>query len=312
MSEIIKEEELIQQLKSAGINEGDTLFLRISYKSIGKVYGGPQTVINSIIKVIGPTGNILVTAFPRRIYSFQRFFKRNYFTSLSHRLPSNVGIIPKLISQMPHAMYSDHLTYPFLIIGHDAEVIAHKHNNESEPYSIIKDIAYNYNAKCLRIGGETLTGTTHVAFTEGLKRTNSFQKDLIQGLWVKNGNGKEKWQGDNVAFFCSNGYKDFYNKHIKGKELYVGMLGNGPLYLTQMKTTLEIELLYIGQKPEILLCNNPHCCTCRTSYSYSDSNKFKYLFFQIRTFLFEKSKRAIAFRNIKLIFVRGLFAKKIQ
>ena len=314
MAENIQKEQLIKDLEKSGISKGDTLFLRISYKSIGKVNGGPLTVIQAIQNVIGEEGNIVVTAFPRRYYSFNKILYKGKAVSQTKKLPTNVGIIPRIISEMDNSRMTGHLTYPFLVLGKDAEAIASKHTNNSKPYDIIIDIANNYNAKCLRVGGDVLTGTTHVAFTKSLESSNQYQKDLVQGLWTFDDDNphKKKWQGDNVSYFCYKGYKPFYNKFIKnGCELYKGTLGHGELVLTSMKKTLELETSNLHCHPELLLCDDPNCTTCRTSYSYSTTSFWKFFYRQLKG-LFNKDNRKSAKRSVLIMIARLLWGKQIR
>lgn len=314
MAEIISKEKLISDLKGSGISKGDTLFLRISYKSIGKVEGGPVTVIKAIMEVIGEEGNIVVTAFPRRYYSFNKFLYRKKAVSQTHKLPTNVGVIPRIISEMNNSQTTGHLTYPFVILGKDAKEIANCHTNQSKPYDIIVNIANNYNAKCLRVGGDVLTGTTHIAFTKALESSGQYQKDLEQGLWTYDDNHPQikVWQGDNVSFFCYRGYKTFYNKFIgKYCELYKGKLGDGEMVLTSMKRTLEIETRHLYCHPELLLCDDPSCATCRTSYSYSTISYPVFIIQQLRH-LFEREKRKSVKRSIIISLARMFWGVKIR
>lgn len=309
MSKITKK-DLVVQLRAAGIKEGDTIFLRISYKSIGSVEGGPMAVIEALLDSVGGDGTLVATAFPERIYSFEKYFKRRTVSENKH-LESNVGIIPKMMAQIPDSRYSLHLTYPFIILGKNSDDIANYHSNDKSPYSIISYISEKYKAKCLRVGGKVFTGTTHVSFSAALAHTNNYQKDLEQGLWVINQNGKKKWQGDNVATFCPTGYESFYLTHLKEKvELYRGPLGNGEMVITSMLSTLTLEKELLTDSPQLLLCPDPNCMNCRTSYSYSDTNVYRYLINQFRNLL-HKNKRKAAIRCIKIVVLRMLLGKAI-
>ncbi|WP_044300445.1 AAC(3) family N-acetyltransferase [Bacteroides fragilis] len=67
-------DSLRNDLKMLGVSSGDLLFLRISYKAIGRVEGGPKTFVDALLDVVGKEGTIVVTAFPSRYSSFMRFF----------------------------------------------------------------------------------------------------------------------------------------------------------------------------------------------------------------------------------------------
>ena len=71
--------DLVRDIKSLGIKDGDTLFLRISYRAIGKIENGPKTFIDALLNVVGEEGTIILTAFPKIFQSHVRFFIRNKF-----------------------------------------------------------------------------------------------------------------------------------------------------------------------------------------------------------------------------------------
>ena len=62
-------EDIVNDLKKIGVKEGDLLNVKVSYKSIGKVEGGVNAVIDALLEAVGPEGTIFsdsfVSAFPR-------------------------------------------------------------------------------------------------------------------------------------------------------------------------------------------------------------------------------------------------------
>ena len=74
-------DSLRNDLKALGVSSGDLLFLRISYKAIGRVEGGPKTFVDALLDVVGKEGTIVVTAFPSRYSSFTRLFYKYSFSN---------------------------------------------------------------------------------------------------------------------------------------------------------------------------------------------------------------------------------------
>ena len=62
---MISKTELVKELIDLGIKPGDVLFLRISYRSIGKTENGPKDVIDSLLEVIGTEGTIVAATYPK-------------------------------------------------------------------------------------------------------------------------------------------------------------------------------------------------------------------------------------------------------
>jgi len=53
MADTISKDKLVSDLKNLGVKKGDALNLKISLKSIGHVEGGPVTVIDALMEVVG-------------------------------------------------------------------------------------------------------------------------------------------------------------------------------------------------------------------------------------------------------------------
>ena len=270
-------QSLVLDLKNIGIQQGDALFLRISYKAVGKTEGGPQTVIDAIMDCIGPEGTIIAAAFPQR-QSFRYLSKKKIYKPGENL---TTGIIPKLLSKMPGARFSTHPTSPFVCIGNLAKELTDNHTPMKHNFALIENAIELSSPKCLRIGGSVLVGTTHIAFSEGLKRNHQYHLRKPEGIYYQSDDGKWKFQYQEMSFFCKEGYENFCNSHIyTDPEALVGIgyVGQGEAFLTDMRKTLEIEKKLIIPDPQILLCNNPECLHCRSAYSYSEYSPMLFIF----------------------------------
>jgi hypothetical protein len=54
-------EKLVEEFRELGVEEGDTLLVHSSYKSLGEVEGGPQTVIRALEAVLGTEGTLIIS-----------------------------------------------------------------------------------------------------------------------------------------------------------------------------------------------------------------------------------------------------------
>ena len=59
----ISQQQLVADLQQLGIEQGDTVFLHSSLRSLGYVEGGPASVIAALQQTVGPEGNILLPAY---------------------------------------------------------------------------------------------------------------------------------------------------------------------------------------------------------------------------------------------------------
>lgn len=284
-------ESLKKDIERAGLQKGDVVFIRISYKAVGKVEGGPQTVIDAILDVIGTEGTLLATAFPKRILSYKRYFNRKhvYYKGMK----PTTGALPCLMAKDSRAFFSSNPISPYVVIGKHAEEITSLHDPDTDSYEIVKYIIERFDPKCLRIGGEILDGTAHLAFTEGLRNTGNYQRRIGEGMYyVKD--GKREWKERTVSAFCYKGFRRFFFAHIvdaPGAILYKGLIGDGQAMVTSMKNTYLIEKEHISKNPSILICEDPNCLQCGVTFSFS--NKKRYVKRMIKTVFSRDCLKAI-------------------
>ncbi len=218
------------------------------------------------------------------------------------------------MSQFSEAHFSSHPISPYVAIGANAKEITDMHTPETDSYDVVKWMIEHYKCKCLRIGGKILDGTTHIAFTEGLKKTNNFQYRMAEGNYYIDSNQEKKWLEKSVSAFCYEGFDSFFREKVyndPGAVIAEGSIGEGEAMLTDMGKTLEVERAYIVDSPQILLCDNPQCVMCRTSYSYSKQSVLEYSLCQIKDVFKHGSIRPVASR-IKQVFIDRYLGKKCQ
>ncbi|WP_280229320.1 AAC(3) family N-acetyltransferase [Bacteroides fragilis] len=301
-------DSLRNDLKMLGVSSGDLLFLRISYKAIGRVEGGPKTFVDALLDVVGKEGTIVVTAFPSRYSSFMRFF---YKYSLSNKLISKTGAISNIVLSNPNVSVSAHPTLPFAVIGAKAqELIEHKDNDSFSNYDILKKML-SMNGKCLRIGGEPFDGTTHIALTDFLKKMGYYQVRESSGRYYYNSKNKKIWYDKLPSLFCPQGFFNFYQKKLKDSIIVSsGYVGEGEAVITDMSTSYKIEKEQLFKNSYALFCDDPDCIWCRVSYSYSDLSYFNYINIQLKQLFKKRSKKAL--KNIYKVLLLIFFGKKCQ
>ena len=96
---------LVSEFKRIGLTTDDVVLIHSSFKSFGGVHGGPQTVINALISVVGTEGTLI---FPRFNFDFSTSgtpWDVRSTPSIIARLliVSNNGRGPRLLSESPMA-----------------------------------------------------------------------------------------------------------------------------------------------------------------------------------------------------------------
>lgn len=285
---------LKSDLLKLGVSGGDTIFLRVSYKAMGKAEGGPKTLIDAIMDIIGGDGTIILTAFPIRYINKIKWFYKNKIFDNYHRPKSNTGALSYIAMTYPNALVSKRIDFPFVVIGKNAQYLTSNHTYDKSGYWLLEEAIIKYNCKCLRIGGEPYIGTTHMSLSHILKERGEYQMAPRYGLYVKEGRGLKWYENENVIF-CPNAFKGYLAKIIDKIKLGEGNVGNGNAVITDMKISMQLEEALFREDLKRILCDNPECWICQSSFSFSESSRFVFFFRKLISILSSNvsSKRSL-------------------
>ena len=107
-----------------GVETADTLFVHSSFKSLGNVDGGPETVVVALEDAVGPDGLLMMPVF--------NLIER----PLRHKVwdisttPSTVGWLTEYFRRMPGTFRSDHYSHSVAARGMDAESFVADHQSQ--------------------------------------------------------------------------------------------------------------------------------------------------------------------------------------
>lgn len=168
----IKSEDLIKDLKKMGIKEGDVVLVHSSLKSIGYVEGGANTVINTLLKVIGYDGTLVLPTYSMKGTMYNTCISKNYVFDIK-KSDSILGAIPSAFLKRGNISRSIHPTHSISAIGKYAQYITETHHignktfGENSPWAKLIEL----NGKILGIG-ITLGPTTQYHYIEDLMGEN--------------------------------------------------------------------------------------------------------------------------------------------
>jgi aminoglycoside 3-N-acetyltransferase len=108
--------ELVAGFRSFGVDEGDTLLVHSSYKSLGDVDGGVATVVEALLESVGPSGTLIAPTFNFAFCEGEPFDART--------TPSRMGAITEVVRADPRATRVAHPIYSFAVIGARAQEAA--------------------------------------------------------------------------------------------------------------------------------------------------------------------------------------------
>lgn len=114
-------EKLQHDLKNLGVELGDVLFIHSSFKSLGPVAGGAETVVGALEDAVGSEGLVLMPSFnlvdrPKRAETWD-----------VGTTPSTVGWLTEFFHRMPGTYRSDHYSHSVAARGKGAKAFVADH-----------------------------------------------------------------------------------------------------------------------------------------------------------------------------------------
>lgn len=145
---MITKQNLVDEFNSLGMNQEDTIFVHSAYSSLGRapggVEGGPQTVNDAILEVIGSEGTLIQPTFN---YDFLKGAPWDIRTT-----PSQMGVLTELLRVDPRAKRMFHPIYSMAAIGARAEELAAHRTNDCFGETTIFKKFRDWDAKILILG----------------------------------------------------------------------------------------------------------------------------------------------------------------
>jgi aminoglycoside 3-N-acetyltransferase len=160
---MLTKNELVENFQTAGLQAGDTLLVHSSYKSLGGVEGGPKTVIDALLEVLGVEGTLIMPTFNFDFCMGEPWDVRN--------TPSHMGAMTNMVREHPDAKRVFHPIYSFAILGKHAEFLTQERYKSSYgPNSLFAKLR-QLDGKIVVIGlryTDSMTFFHHVEEMEGV------------------------------------------------------------------------------------------------------------------------------------------------
>lgn len=140
-----------------GLSAGESVMIHSSFKSLGEVEGGAQTIIDALIDTVGKKGNVIFPTLCQKDWD-------NIYKNWHIDAPSDVGYLTNYFRKLPEARRSNQATHSVAVIGHDRDWIVETHGNYGLRYGMFGDTPfsadspweklYHMDTKVLLIGVE--------------------------------------------------------------------------------------------------------------------------------------------------------------
>lgn len=117
--------ELLSALRSAGIEEGDTVMLHAGFGPETGFTANSGAVADAFLSAVGPTGNLMMVSLPYRGSTLAYLRSLDCFDV--RKTPSRMGLVSEFFRRRANVVRSLHPTHPMLVCGPKAKWIAEGH-----------------------------------------------------------------------------------------------------------------------------------------------------------------------------------------
>ena len=177
-------DNLTSGFQSLGLRSGDALLVHSSYKSLGGVEGGPQTVIDAFLDVLGEDGTLIMPTFNFDFCKGQPWDVR--------MTPSHMGAMTNMVRENPAAKRVFHPIYSFAVLGRQAEFLTRTRYKSSYGADSLFARLRELDGKIMVIGlryTDSMTFFHHVEEMEGVDYR--YMKEFTGLVTDENGNSYE-------------------------------------------------------------------------------------------------------------------------
>lgn len=113
-------QDLANDIKAIGIQAGDVVIVHSSFKSLGALENGAETIVGALLEVLGSEGTLV---FPTLCQNNWEHVYENWHMDA----PSDVGYLTNYFLKLRHAKRSNQATHSVAAIGKMAEYITKTH-----------------------------------------------------------------------------------------------------------------------------------------------------------------------------------------
>lgn len=246
-------ESLMKQLEELKIKKEGTLLVHSSYKSLGEVEGGPDTVLDALSEYMKDGLLVLPT------HTWEYINKDNPVFDVKNS-PTNVGILTELFRKREGVIRSEHPTHSVAALGKDAEAFVageYKHETPCARESVYGKLV-DRHAQVLLLGVDFKRNTYIHGVEEWIDipgRITDTHEQLFSILHT----------GEKVEVPSRRHYGLSWSEHFWKVEellmeegsLYKGKLGDDTVLVDDAAKTTELLTELLQANPDLFSDNEP-------------------------------------------------------
>jgi len=248
--------DLTQTFRSLGLKYGDSLIVHSSMRSLGPTDGGAATVLDALLEVVGPNGNLMLPAFNYRLEPENPIFEPESTKALT-------GAVVEVGRKRSEAVRSLSPTHSVAVIGPDAEELTRDHlSTRAFGVGSPLDRLAQRGGKVLLIGvHQTSNSTIHVA-EEHANIPKAGRLDPMPRLKVRLSDGSVTEHQTDTSPSCSSAFEAAALPLRLASAISDVRLGTCHMQLMSGIKVIELIKNLLTENPTALLCSNSACSVC--------------------------------------------------
>jgi len=250
MTKTIKEKDIVDGLRSLGLETGAVVIAHSALSSFGEVAGGADTIIDALLKVVGAEGTVVMPTF-----SAERPFNPKTSTTF-------LGTVPETFRKRKDSVRSLHPLVPLSAIGKNAGYIVEGHEKSEAPQGMESPYGkiVELDGYILLLGVD-LDRCTMMHTFEIL--ANAPYLSQVDGEFL---DGKGRKVRKTFSQFPGP-HRDFIGlttRFEKAGIIRKTKIGRAVVRLIRAKDMIAEGLRAMEENPTAVLCENPNCADCVT------------------------------------------------
>lgn len=247
---ILTKEELIKHFKACGVSEGQAIFVHTSLKSLGFVVGGAETLIRSLLEIVGEEGTLMM---PSQTWKnldpstgvhweepeeWWPIIRKNWPAYDKEVTPAiGMGVVAEMFRKWPGAKRTNHPARSIAAVGKYAEYITEEHDlsnifGEDSPL----DKLYKLNGYVLLIGvGYEKNTSLHLAETRASFSSKKFTNES-SAIMV---NGKREWVTYNTQAVDDEDFIRLGEEFDREKNIKIHKVGNADVRFMSQRELVD-------------------------------------------------------------------------
>jgi aminoglycoside 3-N-acetyltransferase len=254
-------QRITDDLFDLGITAGDTLLVHASMRAVGPVEGGADTVIETLLDLVGPDGTLMAPFFnpanrlradsdPVNFAGPEEPFREDTADV------STVGILAQRLGSRTGARRGAHPSLSFAAVGHNAAFLT-ENAPFHYPFGTNGPLArlHQLNGRILLLGvGHTVNSSIHLAEVWA-DAPYARRKCAVR-------TGEETWVEMEGSPECSAGFARIEPILRQARIVKSGYVGNASSQVMRAQFVVSMAMEMLRGRPDCLLCENPACEHC--------------------------------------------------